>query len=365
MFMIEMLPARYGDCLWLEYGTKERPHRVLIDGGPPHGYQAFKARIAALPENERRFELLVITHVDADHIGGILELLIDPPAGVTFGDVWFNAWDQLPGASADVLGAVQGEQVSALLKKRKWTWNKAFQDEQRVCTVAEGRLPTKELASGLKLTLIGPTFEALERLRPKWKEECEAAGIVAGSPEEALEKLWERREQPPDLLGGEIDPRKLAQYVPERDPSLANGSSISLLAEFEGRSCLLTGDSHADALTSGLHRLKTERGVGRLPVDAFKISHHGSKNNTNDEAYRHMRCSRYLFSSDGSQKSGHPHRESVAKAIIHGGAEPTLYFNYRTEKNEGWDDASLKRSYGYKAAFPDDGDAGLKVVLQK
>ena len=68
MFRIEMLPAAHGDCLWLEYGTGESAHRILIDGGPSHCYPALRERILHLAPGNRRFDLLVVTHIDADHI---------------------------------------------------------------------------------------------------------------------------------------------------------------------------------------------------------------------------------------------------------------------------------------------------------
>ena len=77
MFRIEMLPAAHGDCLWIEYGSGSTVHRILIDGGPAHAYPALRERILHLPADERRFDLLVITHIDADHIEGIIRLLLD------------------------------------------------------------------------------------------------------------------------------------------------------------------------------------------------------------------------------------------------------------------------------------------------
>jgi len=33
MLRIEMLPARNGDALWIEYGDAESPRRIIVDGG--------------------------------------------------------------------------------------------------------------------------------------------------------------------------------------------------------------------------------------------------------------------------------------------------------------------------------------------
>ena len=44
-----------------------------------------RARIAGLPAGERRFELLVVSHIDNDHIGGVLPMLEDEELGLEFG----------------------------------------------------------------------------------------------------------------------------------------------------------------------------------------------------------------------------------------------------------------------------------------
>ena len=72
MFNIEMLPANEGDALWIEYGPDHGPvHRVLIDCGRKKAYREVRARLdaAAAQGRELDFDLFVLTHVDADHIG--------------------------------------------------------------------------------------------------------------------------------------------------------------------------------------------------------------------------------------------------------------------------------------------------------
>lgn len=85
-----MLPAREGDCLWIEYGDEKRPRRVLIDGGRQSTYAILRQRFAVLPAEQSEFELLILSHVDADHIEGFLKLVADPELPVRFKDVWFN-----------------------------------------------------------------------------------------------------------------------------------------------------------------------------------------------------------------------------------------------------------------------------------
>src|ERR1700687_5538080 len=158
-----MLPAGYGDCLWIEYGEDQtRPHRVLIDGGTPASFGALSARLKRLPEKSRQFELFVITHIDSDHIGGALPLL-DRRAelSVQFDDVWFNGYIHIQPGFDDVLGPVQGEKLTKHIVDQKLAWNAAFKN-RGVVVSDRGALPTKVLPGGLKLTLLSPTWQELE-----------------------------------------------------------------------------------------------------------------------------------------------------------------------------------------------------------
>src|SRR5258708_5859327 len=115
MYTIEMLPASLGDCLWVEYGKRERPHRILIDGGTVGTIDAIRAKIRAVAEREGRcrVELIVVTHVDADHIEGIIKLLGEPSLPVDVDDLWFNGCIHLPGPTVanedEFLGGIQGD----------------------------------------------------------------------------------------------------------------------------------------------------------------------------------------------------------------------------------------------------------------
>src|SRR5438045_2654939 len=105
-----MLPAAQGDALWIEYGDPQRPRRVLIDGGTASSWQdGLRTRIESVPRDERHFELLIVTHIDADHIDGALALLTEESLDASFGDVWFNGWRHLPETPLESLGPIEGE----------------------------------------------------------------------------------------------------------------------------------------------------------------------------------------------------------------------------------------------------------------
>ena len=179
MFQIEMLPAREGDCLWISYGEAAKPRHVLIDGGRKATAKTVRQKLKALGPGGR-LELLIISHIDRDHIEGVVSLLEEAGGlGVEVGDVWFNAYHHLLDDELEGFGAAQGEKLSKALIDLKLPWNKAFGGGSVVLDKNHG-LREVALAGGLKLILLSPTRQKLEDLRPVWEKECQKAGLVPG-----------------------------------------------------------------------------------------------------------------------------------------------------------------------------------------
>jgi hypothetical protein len=268
----------------------------------------------------------------------------------------------LENARRGVLGGIQGEQLTGLILERKLRWNRAF--KKRAVAVPEtGTLPTVTLAGGLKLTVLSPTIAELKRLLPQWEKDLRRIGLMTNSPEEALKLLNKKRGR--RTLGADEEPLQLERLIAREAPpdsSPPNCSSIVLLAEFEGQSCLLAADGSPSVLERSVERLRRERRGARIALDAFKLPHHGSRYNLSTALLSAFDCQRYLFSSNGAI-FGHPDREAVARVILKGGSSPTLLFNYRSKQNLVWDDADLKTQYGYETIYPPKGRAGLTVTL--
>jgi beta-lactamase superfamily II metal-dependent hydrolase len=364
MFAIEVLPAQQGDALFVEYGPRDHLHRFLVDAGTPPTAKVVKARIEALPTTERDFELLVITHIDTDHIGGVLRLLSDPDWEGRFGDVWFNAWRHLTAAADQPLGPIDGEILDQLLEAgsggRTPAWNAAFDGR---AIQDDGPPPTRTLPGGMQLTVLAPGRPQLKRLRRAWASVIRDTQISDAEREALVAKGAAKRGI--DLpLGAQVDVALEAGRPFDQDDTPANGSSVVLLAEFEGRSALLTGDGFPSVIESGVRRLLDARGGGdRLRVDALKLPHHGSRNNTSMELVELIDARHVLVSSSGAIFN-HPDPDAIARVLVAGGGTTELAFNYRTDRTSIWDDPVLQAApdTGYRAAYGVAG-SGFRVEL--
>lgn len=354
MFELRLLPARQGDAIWVRWGTRDAHHQMIVDMGTVQIGTAIRKRLAALDPNDRTFELLVVTHIDADHIGGVLSCLVDSKKkieGLHFRDVWFNGLDHLESVeeerTLEEQGGVQGKKLADWLASQ--TWNRAFRGAP-VCR--EGKPRTIALPGGMKVKILGPTRQRLAELAPVWRDELRVALKKRRERERdaALEELGAKKPIKP-RLASRADLAKLAAKVTGTDPSKANGSSIVLLLEYGRHRVLLSGDAYAQDLVEGFQSLG-----GRKPLrlDAFKLPHHGSRENTTKELIESVDCPAFLFSTDGTQFY-HPHTDAVACVIRSARRRPAgLFFNARSKYSGWWDDETWASSFDYEATYGDD-----------
>ncbi|HEV2038249.1 MAG TPA: hypothetical protein VGQ96_06550, partial [Candidatus Eremiobacteraceae bacterium] len=334
LFSVEMLAAENGDCLWIEYGDPMKPRRILVDCGAKSTTRTVASRIKKIGKGATcSFELFVLTHIDADHINGVLPLFEDGKLPARFEDIWFNGWRQV----SQFLSVQQGEAFSKLLEDpgRKLPWNRAFSSANpthpaSIVITSDKLLPSFSLADGMRLTLLSPGPAQLKRLGQTWSQ-----ALTELRPKKAM---LGRKSPPPVQNLSTFDLEALARKPVQKDTSSANGSSIALLAEFDGRSILLTGDAHADVLAQSIKDLQRERGREgeKLKLDALKLSHHGAANATTLELLNCLDCQRFLVSSNGNIFN-HPDREAIARVIVTGAVPSTLCFNYRSPLNALWD----------------------------
>jgi hypothetical protein len=335
-FSLDVMRARKGDCLMLHYGSKDDPHLILIDGGPSNVYkphlrprieQVRKAR-ALDEEASLPVDVLMVSHVDDDHIKGILDLTKElrgqkeeqEPLLLRVASLWHNGFDDLLDTTPEELKAEAGFGAAALAGEievgddveleaakvlasipqgrdlrndgefLKWKRNDKFKGKLILATKGAKPVP---LDGGLKVSVIGPLqgeVQKLQKEHDKWLRKRKK-----GSREAAL-----------------------AAFI---DESIPNLSSIVVLAEAQDKSMLLTGDARGDKVLKGLQLtgLLAPGNNSTMHVDVLKVPHHGSANNMETVFFERVTADHYVFSGDGEH--GNPERETLEMLLKARGEE--------------------------------------------
>ncbi len=343
---IEILPASRGDCLWVECTRAQGPPwRLLIDGGMPTSWPMLQQRIARLAKlGPVHFDLVVVSHIDSDHIGGLLPLFTCTDPAVTFGDIWFNGLPQLPQpGSLRSRSVAEGERLVDLLSGQhgsaRLPWNVQF-NRAAAMTMGDGLYREITYPDGPTLTLLSPSPRRLASLRNVWTKEM--LRLQRGEPSEPPIS--------PALLPLE-NLEALAAIKTRRDQSPANGSSIAFLLEYAGRSCLLAADAFSSVLGPALTTLANARDGRPIEIDVFKLPHHCSKGNVTTDLLRIVPAQHYVVSTNGDRFS-HPDDIALARVVTTATWEPTLWFNYASDAMLRWEDTQLQSKYHFNSQFP-------------
>jgi hypothetical protein len=323
----------------------------MIDSGTPSTYRVLARRIKDLDERARHFELFIVTHIDSDHIGAAPHLLDKRPFDLSFRDVWFNGWGHLPKGPRDELGERQAELLSEALERREIPWNAAF-GGGAVVVPAQGPLPEHTLEGGLKLTLLSPYADQLAALVPRWSQYLEEA---------KRRRTVEAEKLAADRLGRPmIQVDALAMRKFKEDDKEPNGSSIAVLAEYEGRRVLLGADAFPSVIERSLNLLLADG--ERLKLDAFQVSHHGSARNTSPALAGRIDAACWLISTSGA-RHGHPDAESIARLLVGRprGRHSHILFNYRSKSTSPWEDRLLQEDHDYTPRYAQAGE-GIKWI---
>lgn len=362
MLALHALQAKFGDCLLVEYGTRDDPRFALVDGGPDGTFQAHLGPVVAdLPGH--RLELLVLSHVDNDHAVGLVDLLAEmngrrvqgKPPLVTIAAAWHNSFSRTLGDAlldraretvnaspkraglmkvSPVIRAIgEGSEIAGFLDQLQIPLNAGFDGER----VTVGAQAAPFASANLKTTVVGPTLKNLDALRKQWN------------------KWLDDHED--EVSSGAIEPAAMS------DRSVPNLSSIALLVEADGRTMLLTGDGRGDHLLDGLE----EAGLlddGRLHVDLLKLAHHGSDRDVTQKFFEQVTADRYVVSADGTY--GNPDRDTLEWLLAAAKKQARTFTLYATNAPASLTEFSAAHppdESGYRLELLGQGEHALRVPL--
>ena len=365
LFRLQMHPASEGDALMVVWGAEEARCHALIDMGRSKNYEGLRPILGEIG----RIDLFVVSHIDADHIGGVLPLFKQDPLPFKAAHVWFNAHAQhqeanarLPFDGRVVLGVAQAEKVTAGLASSGWSRNAHFASGIISIDSPEAAGPIG-ISNGLSVRLLSPSDRKLAQLLPSWSAYLEAERLRTVDEGEPEQEPVEGRVRLGRSHVGPLDVDALATGPYAPDTARPNGGSIAFIAEYAGTRVLLAADAHPETIESSLRGLGASE-TSPYRIDCLKVSHHGSKANTSSSMLKIIDCTCFAFSTDGSHH-GHPDPELIARILKNDPKRPkTLIFNFRQKSALRWQDCDLMRAWNYRCIFPPEDSEGIEIDLK-
>jgi beta-lactamase superfamily II metal-dependent hydrolase len=356
-----------GDCLLLTDSARKK--HILVDGGMSVSYNAHvAAAMGKLGAAKKVLDIVYISHIDQDHIGGILKMFNDeaawrvhefhkketkknkknknkkskPPAvprPPKVREVWHNAFhvqlDKNAGPIEDALAAMAPILAGSDLAEIR---DEALKQSNLITSIGEAikvsrRISPKQLniplnprsdgklmmlrkkqklikIGDLNITIIGPTAAHLKELQKEWNTFLRS---VKGKAQ--LKKIQDAARRDEERLGAsEFDGlfaslRLQAESFGDPNAVTApNLASLTLLVEDASSSVLLTGDARRDQIVDGLKEAGRLNG-GTFDVDVMKVPHHGSENNIDSDFVETVIARDYVFCGNGS--SGNPNIDVI------------------------------------------------------
>jgi beta-lactamase superfamily II metal-dependent hydrolase len=376
MVVFEALNAKYGDALLLRYDHDEEPRLWLIDGGPRGVFKAsIQPRLEELRADKEplRVDLAVVSHIDDDHIGGMLQMTHElvrfkdqgKPSWLEIQRFWHNGFHEIVGggdllslrsASAAAALAAGNDNLDEIAKRFGVTSKTAQlvlasvgQGADLLADIAsleiplndpiEGRIsaPHSMELEGAKITFLGPLKQRLNVLKQAWADAVTSGDIT----------------------------RLVGLFSEKLDSSITNLSTISMMVETGGRKILLSGDARGDDLVEGWTAAGHD--IDRpFAIDILKVPHHGSDRNLTEQFLTLFPADHYVISADG--KYGNPDvRTLTGMAQALGNRNYIIHLTNRTpamkEALDALEIERRKRGRKFEIRFREEDSLSLKIKL--
>lgn len=343
---IRAFHVKDGDCLLIrgDDGT-----RILVDGGRATPFEDHV--LPTLANLDSDIDLLCVSHIDEDHISGVLRLIEteikwrvndvhanDPefngepslPRPAAIREIWHNGFSELVNDDTGrIEGALQqatqtlsmspkhGELFSTyenLTNGVRETlelnyrlqfagfndiWNPRSTRDDFLMVLSDANESFD--VGGLRLHLLGPTTKALRDLRKFWNDWLDDHDLDVP----ALRRAAEQEAQD---LGLSVERAfqnlvlREAEHLGENADRISkpNIASLTVLLEDGNKRVLLTGDARSEELLEGLRQRGLITDTQGLHVDVLKVQHHGAAGNVTADFLRFVTADHYIFCGNGN-----------------------------------------------------------------
>ncbi|CEK38124.1 ComEC/Rec2 family competence protein [Paraclostridium sordellii] len=273
--------ANNGDCIWIRFG-EDKKNNIVIDSGPGVFAGKFRQMIRQINNNGETVDLLILTHIDDDHINGFRKS-INSIEGKEIKKIWLNG------------------------DPEQYYLNQTHSPKNIGGLVKEIRKKQIEIVT----PMLGGTIETigdadLTVLTPTYKDMINTSKIIEDFTQHSKYSKYSLNID---------DINEIDKYYPDKNPT--NKASISFIFSYEGKNIAFLGDAHAEDICNGLIKY-WNKGF----IDMVKLSHHGSKHNTSCELLDLMECNEFIIT-----KKSPIHKETISR-IVRCRENVKVYCNY-------------------------------------
>ena len=346
--IIKTFESGSGDCIFLVFKDEMDGSRFHIMMDCYVLTDEIKTYIR--DELYKRIDLLIITHIDSDHVNGITKLMRNPDfADMQIDMILFNAF-QPQMEHPETLNPQTITKLKAVAELLPPTVDGAFQKTNGMdaaCLITElnkhpqwkavwrqapilagETIPLGNNAKWGRLRVLSPTQEAMNNLLHDVKLEY-AKRLGSAPPNEdfldqdkyyeLMLRLSELRKSPcltRKTNVGAITKETLnkSANADANENSVTNANKASLALCWEGgeemKRILLMGDAVSSQVVNVLNDIDDDK----IWFEAVKVSHHGSRHNTSIELNAKVDSAHYFFT--GGKDNEGPDIETVAKIVM-------------------------------------------------
>lgn len=308
---IDILQAGYGDCIFISINKENSSFNILVDGGTASTYYNAKERrnpigplktlLNNLKKENRHIDLLVCTHVDDDHIGGIKKWFeTDFPSKNFVREIWIN--DDVQITDRHDLNNTSPHVASIIAKLKE-------QQIQYQNGIVAGFSMKDEFC---RINVLAPSIAH--------------HNVIAQDIHESLDNVSSEKEN---------NKRTFLELIHEdwnmQGNTAENEASIAFEIEcWDGTKLLMLGDANYQDYMEGLDIFHPDK-EEKIEYNVVKLSHHGSKNNFHPDFLKRVHAPYYIVSTNGS-KFKHPDKDVLAQIIYH--TDSAILFNYKKRMQE-------------------------------
>lgn len=365
----------FGDCIFLILKNEitNNSFHLMVDCG------ALSEEIKCFIRNDldMRLDIVIATHIDGDHIDGIIAILNDPDLrNLTIGKILFNCYQPANTEPAEFEQAegVRQEPIQEGIQNRLNSLVSSYpmpiQDKISASTAVSlaSRIVSDDRLKSIwhdvlitdesddyplggnwgKLIFLSPTTAALRELDVFFRSKF-AAFTGIKFPEDTFENIAEtyelllkieekkKRHFKGKWIGSkrEIteDEMEYASKQPVNENSLSypNKASLAFIWECEGHRILIMGDAMASTVLSSLERKYPGQ---PLQFEAIKVSHHGSKYNTTADLMEKIDAPVFYLTGGDSSSEDCPTLDAIAKIVtrnIENDRKRSIRFNFNND----------------------------------